>query len=587
MNCDNHADTPAEFFCTDHCKLCCAACKREWVHGKCNFVPITSLDSAADRESSLSYVINNLKKKYHDVEISNKLVDALSERQDLFEASVEEARSKIQATFSEIREMVDKKERSILTELEELVSISKYSDLRVQLVGLASDNNRVSALVESAKTVPADAKEFVTKAKEIKNGSEDIEKLMESAFKKVFEDAKVDFSYKLDEITEHIANFCSIKYTETPLLTNFKAINPRDDKYDLKWNYAKRDNDIATEMTYVVDAKNATHTSEYAKKYEGTACECTVAGLEFGENYIFVLKAKLGELVSPKLADAQGTIRNTHFAPNGTVYCGSDLFCFCGECTKVCGENDTGCQCPYCEDIQCRYLMECDGKCPNGHKMLITQVQPRSSTFLEIGCAICRKGFSPCTGMPYIMNCENCKYFVCTACIPRVYPPRNYGATAGIPAPQFDEVTGTQRWYRSNGTIHCNVGLFNCKSGKCNGICSESVCSCDECVEELQGILSRSGLTCKNGHKLQIKRAIERKSRVFKIACDSCDGIIPMTDCMKNMLILSCPSCDFDLCPKCILKKIPLTSIPPNVCIDSIKYSGNSYSSRVERCAMK
>lgn len=201
MHCKAHPDQTLDFVCMDHCVLCCAKCKDEerGAHKICKtVVPLAEVEPAKIRDGFLAKAVNDLREQQHSIETSDGLIDALSERQDKFDRSIETIRESIQTTFSVIRETIDMKERDLFTQLEEIASKSKYGELGTKL-GMMRSSNTMSTLIESVESVQNDVKELVNKVNEIRQVVEDSKKTINEASKAALSSTSIDFSFESTE----------------------------------------------------------------------------------------------------------------------------------------------------------------------------------------------------------------------------------------------------------------------------------------------------------------------------------------------------------------------------------------------------
>lgn len=577
-HCTVHPDQALDFVCMKDCALCCAKCRDEerGAHKICgSVVPLASVEAAKIRDEFLSKAVGALKEQQHSIEASDRLIDALSERQDKFDRDVEAIRESIQATFSSIREAIDVKEHALLTQLEEIASKSKYGELGTKLRMMGS-NNAMSALIESAESTPDDVKELVAKVGEVRQAVEDSKKVINEACKAALSSTTISFSFEgAEKIREKINESGKLTVNESFLLGNFESSNPREDKLDLNWTY-NNDSVLSAPITYCVESRERDMApSGFEVKYIGEECRCTVTGLSKGPAYDFRLQVKFGDLLSGPLSVAVGSINQKYMARNGVIYCGGDIdnFCMCGRNCRTCGEGGTGCQCFDCFTTQECYMGASHPKCPKGHILLIGSLSSAKSRikspYKNLVCSICWKevevtnrNMSFCS-----LTCKECSFFVCNECVPRVCPTKDNEFLEGVILTELEPLPVYSKRYTDCGSIYCKGPLDKCVCGHCDGVCRDR-CSCNGCVDELRGIYTNAHLKCKKGHELQILEALERKSRFFKTVCDVCGDPINMYTNYGHKLILSCQKCNYDICPRCVKKMIPKEVIPPYVLVE-------------------
>lgn len=435
----------------------------------------------------------------------------------------------------------------------------------------------MSELIASAETPAKDALEAINKVQELRKATEDTEKITEDAFNTAFTTVKINYSFDDNgELNKFINNFGKLTIEETPHTElNFRGSRDGDDKIRLEWNNIN-DNEVIPPVPVMYSVEEEGYRNDNNTiKYIGEECMCTIQGIELSIQYEYNLRIKLGELTSRIIDCTECGITNRHFALNGMIYCGRELLrCNCDKNCKTCGENDTECQCFTCEDAQNKYALSYRGNCPNGHPL--EKIGHNMLKNKKIFCGICKKPFTKCLTSDVIFPmCKECAFYVCYACLPRIYPIANctekdeFGKICDIPSAHFEPIQGVQKWYVCSGAVYCGRnrgGDGSCRCGECGPLCGPSSgCSCDECVDDLRSIINRAHLTCKKGHELTILNAFERKSKLFKTTCDSCGDAIPMDGCNGYKLALSCTKCNFDICPRCIHSKVPFDVIPHNI----------------------
>ena len=577
-HCKAHPDQPIDSVCMKDCDLCCPQCRSDEksLHKICkSVIPLTEVEPAKIRDGFLSEAVNELKQQQHNIEISEKLIETLCERQDNLDRNIEAIREKIHTTFSSLREAIDLKEQTLLTQLEEIAAGSKYEEFEGKVTGLKS-SNAMSMLIESAGSMPDDVIGLVTKVNEIRKAVRDSRVTICEASKAALSSKSVEISLgDTEKIIEMIRESGKLTVKESFLLKDFKSSKAGENRLDLSWNY-DNDNVLTSPLTYYVDCRERTDIPNgFEMKYSGTETMCAVPDLEIGPIYDFRLQVKFGDLLSGPLGIASGNLNKKFMAKNGLIYCKGDIgnSCMCEKMCMVCGGDGDGCQCDSCLEVQLDYMSKAHAKCPQGHTLLIDDLcstKNRISRFKDLTCSVCGKAVEV-TQNNWIFNvlsCSTCSYFVCTACVPRICPTKNNECLKDVTLPEIEPVKPILKKYTNCGTIHCRGVQDNCTCGHCYGLCWDGRCSCNDCVNDLRGVFANAHLRCPKGHELKTVKAIERKSKIFKTTCDICNNTIHMNDGYGDRLILSCTSCNYDICPQCIKKRIPRSAVPMHIFIE-------------------
>ena len=596
--CKAHPTEKLEFFCAEHRALLCAECRQDEksLHRRCATVPLAEADVTKVRDEDIPRAAERLQKQVQELCEGDVLLKALTARQDKFDASVAAARDQIQAAFTGLRAALDQRERELLLQLEEISAKAQYEAHANRLRDLDGATALLATATATSSGSSSDGPlELVRRAEALEAAAADLESAKGAALRSALTSSGVAFTCDVAGLSAAIGSAGKLASAEKLSVGNFRKAGLQDNEIRLCWDYdaAACEGVLAEAPTFVVDAKPSDAAPQaYAPRYAGAACTCAIPGLAAGASYDFRLGVRLGGVAGGALGTAREGNTVLRIAPRGLLYCGGALgACACGECAGPCGQDDRGCQCRRCSSMQAVYTMSIAKRCPNGHALAKTTFGELKEDRRRLVCAVCRKDILKATfvgGIPldapslgslyhdYIdfydtqrmLACEECLYFVCPACVPRVAPLSESPVLGAVEnADAFKPVTGVQKWYRDVGAIYCGRKMDQCRcGGGCDGYCGpDNGCPCNECLEDLRALAEGAHLKCKCAKEYRVVPAAERRSRLFKTVCAECNSAIPTNGWYGGLLVLFCADCKKVVCPKCAKNKIPIKEIPPNV----------------------
>lgn len=549
-----------------HCKFCCSKCKSEsdGPHKSCGdaVVPLSEADVTKVREKFLPKAIDGLQKQIHSIEHSEALADALTGRQEQFDNNIATVRAEIEKAFAALHEAISQREKDIIVQLEEISSKSKYGEYS----GMTLTLPNASALIEGNDDDDDDDNlvSVVDKVEMINDAASNIDKTRNDMIKHAINKQSVDISFeKMDELTKMLNEFGKVTHNDgTSADVNFNFTEFGKNAVKLSWNRHTGDgtSDTPCEVTYIVDVKKMDE--DFTPAYSGTECECIIPDIEPGTNYAFKLSAKVGEV--------KGTLDTIYKKASSRFMTSSGLI-HCDLCVKnALYDRFNANQCPECRDAQLKYAFSIKKSCPLGHPLLVQMYGILKNSYPRTKCGICRNDLYGC-GAPgpdvYVAACFECLYFVCPACLPKIAPLSECKSLVNVDDRGDIHPLGIQKVYRDIGFIYCGRQMNQCRCGGCDGRCGpDDGCPCEECLEDMRRLLVNANVRCNcgGGRVFNIVTTASRKG-FFKTTCKVCNKGI-QTDWYKGLqLMLSCPDCKQDICPKCLKSRLKFTEFPENV----------------------
>lgn len=289
--CDKHQNQNTEtVFCweteTFHCPLC--ACE-SGIKG--DTIP-----------TAISKCIKDSKKKQKELRDS---LEKLSERKSIimFELSGEEnpnnlekqtgeIMNKIKTTFNKLRELIDRREKTLLEEVEKQFN-ERFEELSKEATEISETIERGNENLQTYDTLlhdverkdPSILKKFLDVKSETERAADIMKKFEAKPLFQVL--AKVSFE-NIDELIEEIENLgVATRSIDLPAAQSFKVKRTGYDHVDLTWKPLPGK---TSSITYKVLYKKDTWAEEKWKEcYNGAETECNCSNLKGDTSYIFKL----------------------------------------------------------------------------------------------------------------------------------------------------------------------------------------------------------------------------------------------------------------------------------------------------------
>ena len=289
MNNSNHKECLRDVVCKDHSCLCCSGCiNADGGHGKCRTAPLDSavVKEIQDRLSRTTKSLEESLEKLEDFSPNN-----LENWEDPLEGEVNKVKTNISETFDSLRMILDKREKQLLTEVEQVYDKNSLDGI---LKELTDTKEKIYDIISQGRAIEerdwgsSELKDMASQSLDVISASEELTGDIGRTIDRLSDSISLDLSFD-STIIQGINSLGEFSSTLTKFKQEISVVSSIPGGVVLSWNPSP-----LCERYQVKSQKCSDNT--HSISYEGSETGCRIDGLEHGKKYAFCVRGNVGGL---------------------------------------------------------------------------------------------------------------------------------------------------------------------------------------------------------------------------------------------------------------------------------------------------